>query len=87
MGAEPADHVQASLRLYHWCRRPGSAEGLLADDGAGTFVVDVEVAAGVAQSPLHLHDGLTVLGEHCAGERVGEAVSQMRRVSSSWLSS
>ena len=46
------------------------AEGLLSHNRAGALVVDVEVAGGVAQGLLHLHDGLPVLGEDGAGRGV-----------------
>ena len=71
MGAEPADHVQASAGFIIGAGGPGSAEGLLADDGAGTFVVDVEVAGCISESCLHLGDGKAVLGEDGAGQGVG----------------
>ena len=48
-----------------------AAERLLADDGAGGLVVDVEVAGGVAQGGGHLDDGGAVVGPDGAGEGVG----------------
>jgi hypothetical protein len=49
-------------------RRVG--EGLLADDGAGGLVVDVEVSGRVGQDVHRLYNGAAVEGENRAGQRV-----------------
>src|SRR5580704_3111757 len=43
-GGDPADQVEHRAGLVVGAAGPGAAEGLLADDGAGGLVVDVEVA-------------------------------------------
>src|SRR6266567_5199344 len=59
----------------------GSAEGLLADDGAGRLVVDVEVAGGVLERRVGFGDGPLVGGEDRAGEAVdGGLVGEPQRV-------
>src|SRR3954453_11184446 len=71
--ADPADQVphRASLVVRAGCAR--AAERLLADDGAGRLVVDVEVARRVAQSRLRRVDRGAILGEDGAGEAVWRA--------------
>src|SRR6202012_2427685 len=48
-GADPADQVEERARLVVGAAGPGAAERLLADDGAGGLVVDVEVARRIGQ--------------------------------------
>src|SRR6185437_6140538 len=45
-GVDPADQIKDRARLVVGAAGPGAAERLLADDGAGGLVVDVEVAGG-----------------------------------------
>ena len=71
MGTYPADDIETGPRLVICTGGPRSPKGLLAYNGTGTLVVDVEVAAGVAQRPLHLYDRLAVLGKDRTGERIG----------------
>src|SRR6476469_6436160 len=69
-GGGPAEEVDGGAGLVVGTRRTSAAEGLLADDGAGGLVVDVEVAGGEAQGVLGPGDGLAVLGDDRTGEGV-----------------
>jgi len=70
-GAEPAIEVQDGTRLIVGAARAGSAEGLLADNGAGRLVVDVEVACAVSKLVRGQFHRVPILGDHRAGEGVG----------------
>src|SRR5262245_61826716 len=70
-GGDPADQVPEAAGLVVGAGGAGAAEGLLADDGAGGLVVDVEVAGGVAEAGLGGVDGGAVAREHSAGQGVG----------------
>src|SRR5689334_11655466 len=69
-GADPAGQVQLRTSLVVRPGGAGAAERLLADDGAGGFVVDVEIAGGLSERGLRLADGRAIAGEHGAGQRV-----------------
>ena len=66
----PAQQVLRGAGLVVGARGAAAAERLLADDGAGRLVVDVEVAGGEAQPLGRVGDGGAVLGDDRAGERV-----------------
>src|ERR1700749_1374273 len=61
-GAGPAGQVEERARLVVGAPGRGAAEGLLADDGAGGLVVDVEVARGKAEHLGRAGNGRAVLG-------------------------
>src|SRR6266540_4049252 len=68
--AGEADEVPDRAGFVVGAGGSGSAEGLLADGGAGRLVVDVEVAGGVFEGGVGFGDGLLVGGEDGAGEAV-----------------
>jgi len=68
--ADPAQQVEDRAGLVVGAGGAGTAKRLLADDGAGGFVVDVEVACGVAQALEALLDRVTVLREDRTGQCV-----------------
>src|SRR5688500_2014857 len=79
--ADPADQVPERAGLVVRAGRARSPEGLLADDGPRGLVVDVEVAGGVAERCVRLLDGVAVVGEDGARERVRRAgVDELERV-------
>ena len=60
-GADPAHQVHLRSGLVVGPRPAGTAKGLLADYGSGRFVVDVEVAGGVAEVERGFADRAAVL--------------------------
>ena len=79
--ADPAQQVEDRAGLVVGAGGAGAAEGLLADDGAGGLVIDVEIAGGVAQTVEALLDRVAVLRENRAGQcvRTG-AVDEAQRL-------
>ena len=69
-GRRPPQQVQRRTGLVVGARRAGTAERLLADDGAGGLVVDVEVARREAQPVLGLQHRVAIVGDHRAGQRI-----------------
>src|SRR4051794_31595551 len=55
-GGHPAEQVEEPPRLVVGARRAGPTERLLADDGAGRFIVHVEVAGRVTKATRGVRD-------------------------------
>src|SRR6266496_2068060 len=68
--AGEADEVPYRAGLVVGAGRAGSAEGLLADDGAARLVVDVEVAGGVRRAPQRRRGILAPDSYTCRSEGV-----------------
>jgi len=66
----PSFEIEPASGLVVRTGGPCAAEGLLADDGAGGLVVDVEVSGCVAQDVHRLYNGAAVEGENRAGQGV-----------------
>src|SRR5438105_6722133 len=69
--ADPAHEVQLGSGLVVRARSTRAAERLLANNGAGGLVVDVEVASRVTQRAQRLPNTGAVAAEDRAGQRVG----------------
>lgn len=62
-------------------RSPGASKGLLADDGTGALVVDVEVSGGVPQFRSHVHESSSLLGENGTSQTIlGSRVDELERL-------
>src|SRR5690625_2667942 len=72
--AGPTRQVLRRTGLVVGAGGPGTAEGLLTDDGTGGPVVDVEVAGREAQRLLGLGHGLAVAGDDGTGQGVGRTL-------------
>src|SRR5262249_36283769 len=68
--ADPAQQIEDRARLVVGARRARAAKRLLADDGAGRLVVDVEVAGGEAQRFERLAHGDAVVRENGSRQSV-----------------
>src|SRR5262245_49124776 len=78
---DPADEVPERAGFVVGAGGARAAERLLPDDGARRFVVDVEVAGGVAQPRARLVDGRTLARPDRAGQGVGGGlVDELQRL-------
>src|SRR5688572_7140301 len=66
----PSQQIHLRARFVVGARSPGSAKRLLADDGPGRLVVDIEVARRLPQRAERLSDGTAITCEYRTGQRV-----------------
>src|SRR5206468_9220084 len=68
--AHPAEKINDRAGLVVRTARSRSTEWLLAHNGAGGFVIYIEVAGGIAQRLLRVGNSCTIRGKHASGQSV-----------------
>lgn len=66
----PADHVMQRAGFVVGAGSSRAAKWLLADDSAGRFIIDIEIAGRLTESSLGEQDGVAICGEDSSGQRI-----------------